>query len=45
MLWDGNRRRSTWQSGLPKTIDRFIKNGATDFCKNGNMEAALKAAK
>jgi UDP-glucose 4,6-dehydratase len=39
----GWKEEEEWETGLPETIDWFIKYGNTGYWENGNMEAALVA--
>jgi dTDP-D-glucose 4,6-dehydratase len=39
----GWSEQETWESGLPETIDWYLKNGTAGYWENGNVDAALVA--
>ena len=38
----GWRERTTWEEGLKKTVDWYLKHGLAAYWDNGNVEAALQ---
>lgn len=38
----GWKERTTWEEGLKKTVDWYLKNGFGEYWDNGNVEAALQ---
>lgn len=38
----GWKERTSWEDGLKKTVDWYLKHGFTDYWDNGNVEAALQ---
>ena len=38
----GWKEKTTWEEGLKKTIDWYLKNGFGEYWDNGNVEAALQ---
>lgn len=43
LLQLGWQETTTWEDGLRKTVDWFLKHGDRSYWNNGNMEAALEA--
>jgi hypothetical protein len=38
----GWKEKTTWEEGLKKTVDWYLKNGFGEYWDNGNVEAALQ---
>ncbi len=38
----GWKETTTWEDGLKKTVDWYLKNGFSEYWDNGNVEAALQ---